>query len=267
MASATRADWATVGAGSCLHPLDAAAEYLRERGPRVVPLYVVAMAPFSAAMLYVIDVVTSQFRSALPFACLLLSLATLWRWGWLAAAQRRVQEDLRGDPPLPLWGRLAKIVLAKLALSVVVLWGSLMVLPAFYGFFVSGVAVPVLLESAGPATRQLTRALSWVHDGAGRLSRVALALSLAVLLTALATLVLQLFLVHTVLPSLLGLEVADLRLTVWSAAWLLCLGYFLFVAFDLYWAVASVMVYYDLQSRRLGSDLRLRLRLLREADE
>ena len=74
----------------------------------------------------------------------------------------------------------------------------------------------------------------------------------------------ELTLLGTVLPSLLGLDAQDLRLTMQGPAWSLSVGYFLFVAFDLLWTVASVFVFYDLRSRRLGADLRLRVQALRE---
>lgn len=264
MSATPRADWATVGTSSALHPLDAAVEYLRERGGRVLPLYLVAMAPFTGAMLFLIDVVTSQDRAALPFGCLLLALATVWRWAWLAAVQCRVQQDLRGETPHALWRRLGKLLVTKLALSVSLLWGAFLLVPAFYGFYLSGIAVPTLLEGDGRAVPELCKALGWIQNAAGRLFKIGLALGVAFQLALLAVFVLQLFLVGTALPSLLGLDVADLSLTLGSYAWTLCVLYFVFVVFDLYWVVASVLVFYDLQSRRLGTDLRLRL--LHEAE-
>ncbi|MFP4055248.1 MAG: hypothetical protein ACLF0G_00085 [Candidatus Brocadiia bacterium] len=264
MASATRADWASVGTGSCLRPLDAATEYLRERGWRVLPAYIVAMAPCSAVVLLLIDVVTGEQRSALPFACLLLTLAVLWRWGWLGAAQRRVQADLRGEPPLRLRRRLVAVLVARLAAAVVALWGAVLVVPAFFGFYISAIAAPILLERPGPAARQLRRALAWVSHASKRLMKTALVLVALSLVALLAVEVLQAAVVGLVLPGLLGLDTAALALTVRSWPWQMCLLYFLFVGFDLYWTVASVMVFYDLQARRLGTDLRLRLGLLRE---
>ena len=261
----TQADWATVGIGSSLHPLDAALDYIRERGGPVLGLYLVAMVPFSVAVLFLIDAVTIPQRAALPFGCALLAGATLWRWGFLGAAQRRVQADLRGEPPLPLRRRLGMILVAKLMLSIVVLWGGLLVVPAFYGAYVSGIAVPLLLESDGHVGPLLRKACGWVHRARRRLTRMGLALSAALALAFVATLALHWFLMETVLPSLLGLNVEDLWLTLRGKAWGLCATYFLFLGFDFYWTVASVMVFYDLQARQLGSDLRLRLRLLSEA--
>src|SRR5947207_3033131 len=51
---------------SALPPLDAALEYLRERPMRVLPLYLVAMAPMSVGVFLLIDAVTSGHRGALP---------------------------------------------------------------------------------------------------------------------------------------------------------------------------------------------------------
>lgn len=94
---------------------------------------------------------------------------------------------------------------------------------------------------------------------------IGVAITMALLLAVVAVFALHWFLMETVLPSLLGLNVEDLWLTLRGKAWVLCVAYFLFLAFDYFWTVASVMVFYDLQSRQLGSDLRLRLRLLSEA--
>ncbi|MBI4585992.1 MAG: hypothetical protein HY717_18435 [Planctomycetes bacterium] len=225
----------------------------------MLPLYLAAMAPYSAAMLFVIDAISTQHRSALPFWSALLTLATLWRWLWLPAVQRRVQEDVRGEPTLPLGKHLAKILLIKAGASFAILWGGLIVIPAFYGFFLSAFAAPALLESGGGMFREVKRALLWIHHSARRFAGVSLALTVAFMAAGLGAFLLQLVMISTLLPSLLGLEAADLSLTLRSWSWFLCLAYLLFVLFDYYWTVASVMVFYDAQSRQLGSDLRLRL--------
>src|SRR6266850_5500193 len=92
--------WQSSDTRSSLHSLDAAWEYLRNHGSRVFLGYLVAMLPFSAAILYIIDIVSSQSRSSLANGCMLLTAATGWRWLWLSRVQRRVQEDLKGEPPL-----------------------------------------------------------------------------------------------------------------------------------------------------------------------
>ncbi len=251
--------WMASGGRSPLFPLDEAVDYLTARSARVLPLYLAAMAPYSAAMIFMIDAITTQHRSALPFWSALLTLATLWRWLWLPAVQRRVQEDVRGEPTLPLGRHLAKIVLIKAAASAAIFWGGLIVIPAFYGFFLSAFAAPVLLESGGGAFRSLKRALVWIHHSARRFAGVSLALTAAFLAAWLGIFLLQVVMTSTILPSLLGLEAADLTLTLRSWSWFLSLAYLMFVLFDYFWTIASVMVFYDAQSRQLGSDLRLRL--------
>lgn len=252
------------GAGSTLQPLDLAIEYLRFSGMRILPLYLLAMAPFSACVFLLIDSVTSQHRSVLPFECLLLTLATGWRWLWLAVAQRRVQADLRGEEPLPVRKRFFSILLTRLVSSFCMTWGGLILFPAFYGFFLSHCATPVLLEKEGKSVKQLTQAIGWIHRAGWQLTKMMLAFSIAILLAIVAVLVLQIFLTGTVLPQLLGVENWDLSLVLSSGAWYLCLAWFLFLVFDLLWMVASVMLFYSLQARRLGSDLRFRLRNLEE---
>ena len=240
-------------------PLDVALEYLRGNIWRLLPPYLTAMAPFSGAVLLAIDVVTSEHRANVAGACALLTLTTCWRWGWLAVVQRRVQADLRREPPRPLLPRLATILLLRLYANFALLWGSLIVVPAFYALFISGFATPMVLERPAGMWSQTRQMLRWIHGAAGRLGKACIALAVLWALLAASAFALQLFAVHSVLPSLLGQRTADLAVTVASSSWTMCVFYFLFVLFDLYWTVASVVIFYDLQSRRLGTDLRSRL--------
>ena len=84
-------------------------------------------------------------------------------------------------------------------------------------------------------------------------------------IAAVATFVSQAVIVHTVLPSLLGVDTADLVITLGSWSWRLQVIYALFLLLDAYWAVACVFLYYDSQSRRMATDLRVRLSRLTEA--
>ena len=120
----------------------------------------------------------------------------------------------------------------------------------------------MLLEDDRPAWARTKATVTWIHQASGRLSRVCLALLGLGLLLLVSVVAVQLFVVHVLLPSFLGLESADAVLTVQSRSWFLCLCYFVFVVLDLYWIVLSVMLFYDLQARRLGTDLFVRLRRL-----
>ena len=161
----------SLGGRSALTPMDAAAEYLHARTSRVLPLYLVAMTPFSLVMLIIIDVISSQNRSGLNEACLLLTLAPIWRWIGLAWIQRRVQADLRGEPPLALRQRWLSYLLTRLFANFLLLWGGFLILPAFYGLYLSGFAAPALLESDRPSYRQVRDGLTWIHQAIGRPSQ------------------------------------------------------------------------------------------------
>jgi hypothetical protein len=250
---------------SALWALDVAVNYLRRFGHRVLPVYLVAMGPFSAAVLWLIDAIAAQDQSVLPFGCALLVLATLWRWGWLSVVQWRVQRDCRGEPPLLLRRRLAAILLLRLLAATSITWGLLLIIPFFYGFFAAGFIAPLLLEWEGPATARVFESLQRLQDARERLGRVLGALAAAGLAALVTAVVWHLLLLGTLLTSILGFETADIALTLRGTSWVLAVGYFLFVVFDVFWTVASVILFYDLQARRLGSDLRLRLRALREA--
>ena len=245
-----------------MHSFDVALEHLRSHGGPLLALYGLAMTPFSIAMLLLADAVTSQHRSSVAPACFLLTLAHPWRWVGLGAVQRRVQCDLRGEPPLPLSHRWLGILFLRLYSCFALLWGSSLIFPAFYAFFLSAFAAPLLLEREGTAYGLARESLRWIHRAAGRLGRLLTGFSIITLVVVAGVAILQLFLVMTLLPNLLGLETADLQITLGSFAWLFGLAYLLFLAFDFFWTVASVMLYYDLEASRQGTDLRWRLRQL-----
>ncbi len=267
MTAATADVWIQPRAGQALQPADAAIEYLRRYCMQLVPVYVLAMAPFSVVVFLLIDAIYARHREALPFYCLLLTGATAWRWIGLGMLQRGVQTRLRGDPPRPLRDRLPAILLARLSACMALTWGSFLVLPSFYGLFLSGFAAPILLEHEGRALPAVLRALGWIHRAAWRLCKVALAFALAGLLLLIGLLAFQLLLTETVLPDFLGLRAQDLALTLGSGAWGMCLLYLVCLPVDLLWAIASVMLFYDLQARRLGTDLRARIQALGVEEE
>lgn len=247
---------------SSLLALDEALEYVRQRPDRILPPYVLGMVPFSGAMFFLLDAVASRHVGVLPFGCLLLTLATLWRWAWTAVAQRRVQQHLRGDPPSPLRPHLLDYLVIRLMASALITWGSLIILPAVYGIFLAGFAAPLLLEGEGRVLPKVRKTLGLINRSMGRLGKAGLALTMSGLLLLAGVMGMQSLLLGGILPSVLGLDASDLVLTMSSSHWLLCLFYFLFLVFDFYWTVASVMLFYDLRSQRLGGDLRRRLQLL-----
>lgn len=253
--------------GSCTAPLDAAVEYLRVRGARVFPLYVLAMAPHAIVVKWLLDAIVAEQRDALSGWCALLTLATVWRWIWLARIQAMVQSDLGVLPPRPereFWKRLIPILQVRLVSNIAVTWGGLIVFPAFYGLFIGSFAAPLFLENPGPVLPNLGKSISWIHNSTRRLMRITLAMTIVAVLILVAAFVAQLLLTSTVLPSLLGLDTADLGVTLNSWAWRLTVFYFLFLILDGYWTVASVLIYYDSQSRRLATDLKSRLRNVTE---
>lgn len=253
------------GGGPVTSPLDVTLEYLRRFPHRVLGLYVIAVAPMTAVMFWVIDVVTAYHRSALLLACAALVPATVWRWGVQAVIQRRVQADLRREEPVPLRGRLLPILVVRAMANFLMTWGSLLILPPLFGVWLAGFAAPMMLEDRGPSTRKLKRAWDWMQHGLTRLARITLTVMLMLLLVMIAVLTTHSLMLETVLPSLLGLDVTELRLTMAGAGWWIAVFYFVFLGFDLFWTVASVMVFYDLRSSRLGTDLRARLQELETA--
>ncbi|MCC7193875.1 MAG: hypothetical protein IT444_13990 [Phycisphaeraceae bacterium] len=263
--SATPLLYEMAGRRSVLPPLDAAIDYLRQRPMRVLPAYVMAIAPMSVCVFLLIDAITSGHRSALPEVVILFMVSFVWRWGWLGFLQRRIQVDLRGEPPLPLRKRIVPIIFTRILALMGMTWGSFLIVPSILGFYLSGLVTPSLLERSGPATKQLMETGSWLTSSGGRMTKLTGAIGVIAMLVWINVTVIQTLVVNMLIPTLAGLDVNDLRLTLSSPAWFFFLQYLLFLVFDLLWAVAAVMLFYDLQSRRLGSDLRRRLQAYKDA--
>jgi hypothetical protein len=248
--------------GPMTYALDAAGEYLRVRGLRLAPVYLLGMLPFSVAILFLIDAIGAEHHSGTMWWCMGLVVALVWRWCFLARVQQCVQRELQARAGLPLFTRLPWILLFRLYANVALTWGSMLLVPSFYAFFAGSFAAPVLLEREGPAPREIGRMLGWVHHSAGRLSRAVISLTVFSLIMALVVYIVQRAIVNFVLPSLLGMDATGMELTMRGWTWLLSWLYFLFLALDFAWTVAAVFLYYDSQSRRTGSDLRARLQAL-----
>jgi hypothetical protein len=190
---------------------------------------------------------------------------TVWRWVWLARLQYDVQRDLQGLPPdRRFWRRLPAMLQLRLASNVAITWASIVVIPAFYGLYLGCFATPLLMDGspAEPALDRVRRGLSWVHRAARRLTRVLVIMVVLWLVLTVAIFVGQAALVGTVLPSLTGIDAADLSVTLDSWPWRLRVLYFGFLVLDAFWTVAAVFLFYDSQSRRMATDLRARLRAI-----
>lgn len=254
-----------LGGRSSVASLDQAAAYLRAFPERVVPLYLLAMAPFSLVMVYLVDAATAADYAAIPVGAGALVPATLWRWFFLAVLQRRIQEDLRGQPPLPLRSRLGAILYFRLLANLCQTWGGMIIVPAYYGFLTSSLVGPMLLERAGPAGARIKEGFTLVNSAGTRLHRVALSISLLFVWMIVVVVALHLALLFTVIPAFLGLDTNELAFTFSGAAWIIGMVYGLMVLLDFFWTVAGVFVFYDLLSRRLGTDLLRRTQALAAA--
>lgn len=258
------AQWQPSGRGSAIEPLDAAVELIRARYAQLLPIYIVAVTPLAAGVWLAIDAVTAQDRAALPAVSGILVAALLWRWVWLAVLQRHVQTEVRGEAPAALRRRLAPILVARLIGALSVTWGALLLVLPLFGLLFGALATPAVLEREHRATAELMRLWRWIATAAGRLVRLTLAMGVGVLVVLLGGAAVQFFVAQLVLPSIFGLDTTDLLLTMQSVAWWWAYLFVVFALFDLYWNVAAVLVFYDVQAKRLGSDLRRRLVALRE---
>jgi hypothetical protein len=245
-----------------LRPLDEAVELLRGHMAEALPLYLAGVAPMSVAIFILIDAVAARKYSAAPEGCLLLAAATVWKWAFTSAVQGRMRARLSGKPGAPLRGRLLAIICVKLAASMAMLWGSMVVIPPLYGFFLSGLAAPALLDRGGPALDEAEWISRWVSGSMGRAVKIVSAIGALFLTAYLGVTLLQLMVTGLVMPSLLGMDATGAELTLYGVEWQMAILYLLFLVFDLYWTVAAVTLYYDVQSRRAGVDLGSRLKAM-----
>lgn len=246
--------------GPCTAPLDAAVDYVVRRPERVLPVYAIAMLPFSVVVVLLIDAITGEQRSRLETYCVYLVAATVWRWIGLTLLQDRVQRDLQGRRGARFWSRICQILMLRCFANGALTWGSILAgLPAFYGLFVGSFAAPLMLDNSDPTAARLKDILSWIHHSVWRLCKMVFVVTFLAGWLMVAILMSQRILVQTVLPSLMGMDTADLAVTISSWAWFLSVLYFVFLVIDLFWSVASVFIYYESQSRRMATDLQLRL--------
>jgi len=265
-----------------LSPIDRAVDYIRLRTRRFLPIYILAVLPQSMVVLLAVDAVASHHRSVFDLLSLLLVGTTFWRWMGTAFVQHRIQSDIRGDTNRVWWKRLPIILSVRFLASAGVIWGLLLIAsewrsvffiplwgaPYFVtlvsGLLIGGMITPLLGESGASAGALI---LSLAGDVVNSLRRVLVVIGVMMITAAWLAIValgFQYFLLTAVVANLLGLDTSDLQLTFQGTAWWLVLVYLIQLGFDLLWTVVSVMLFYDLQSRRLGSDLRFRLQTLND---
>ena len=117
------------------------------------------------------------------------------------------------------------------------------------------------LVRTGPT---LANAMGWMFKAKGRLWRISWILTLGTLVFSFLAMGFQLAISSSTLADWFGLDAAKARVVVESVGWNILLNYVLFVAFDIYFHIVGVFLFYDLQARRLGSDLFARLDALQQ---
>jgi hypothetical protein len=134
--------------------------------------------------------------------------------------------------------------------------------------YMSVVCTPVLFsgEYAPPVRKgpSLRDAIGWMWRARGRLWRISWVLTLATTFASLIVLGFENTLANSTIADWVGLNAASVRVVTRSIGWNMLLYYIAFVAFDVYFHVVGVFLFYDLQARRLGSDLFARLQALRD---
>lgn len=248
-------------------PLDAAVEYLRLRIGNIFPIYVLSMIPHAVATALLIDALIAEQRSRIGRYCLYLTAATIWRWIGLTWIQRQTQRDLQLRPGRSFFRQLTPILLLRLYSSAAINWGIFgLGVPSFYGLFVSAFAAPLMLDDSTPSHGRIKNCLLQIRRSSRRLLRVTLALTVMTIWLVVVLLVLQYFVLEFVLPHFFDIQLTEITVTMNSWAWRLGIFYFAFLILNMFWTVAGVILYYDSQSRQMGTDLYARLALLKAGE-
>lgn len=245
--------------------LDLASAYLRAAGLGVVARYLVATGPLLLAGWMWIDVVAAEDRQGVAGASTLVVGGLIWRWAGLVWVQAAVMRDIGIRTELSA-GRVATAVLGRLASHVMMGWGGVAILPALLGFYFSSFVTVMLLDPkhGTGAALKVTGGLVW--NNLGQLWKLATVKFVLFFMGLLSAALVQALLLWTVLPSILGMDTTDLQLAARGVAWWLSLGFLTWAVFDLFWSVASVFEFEQLQARRTGGDLNARLIQLQEVN-
>ncbi len=228
--------------------------------------YMLAITPLLASAWWWIACVASGDRSAMGLASGGLTAAMLWRWGWLAKVQQVVMRDM-GMPTVSLdISRVSHIVLVKLVANVGMSWGSLLILPGLWCFYVSSFIAPATLSPDRHENSAMRYSITLVAHHLGLLARHGALLSLFVLMALIAAGVAQAFMINDIMPSLMGVDSADASISMSNVSWILFSILVVLLLFDLYWSVGAVLLKQQLEARRTGSDLMARLVVLRDAE-
>lgn len=247
-----------------LAPFDRAFDDLRRHGRVLVGPYVLGMLPFTLAACWMLHLMVWNRADALWAAAVVLALAVPWRWLGIAVMQRRLMRlHGRAIPPVrqrwrALWGWnlvAALVACAGLVFPLITLWG--MALGALWGvaLLVSPDPAPaVVRDVAGRLLRQpwTTGRIMFVWVGGG-------------LLAWINGFALTLFVLHLVLPSLLGVDAPVATRALGGSTMVLGGLYAAFAGVDFLARIMAVHWHAQLHHVRDGGDLALRVAALRAA--
>ncbi len=246
-------------------PLDAAVEYIRLRLGWIFPLYVLAAGPLILLGMAAISTIVTHDATATPFFALLALPALVWRWCWLTVIQARVQEELSAKRPSGVLKRLPFVLVIRLAIAPLVLWGTgLLIFPALMAMAAGTMATPLLLDAPNTGWKQIKKLFR--HSiASGRAMKLAGLLALIFIALGSGIYGVLELLGQFILPSLMGVSDPRISLIINSSAMALGFDFFTLLALDLLWCVTGVILYNELEARRTGADLRVRLQSQMEA--
>ena len=156
--------------------------------------------------------------------------------------QAGVLRDLGVAVATPPWRRAGTVVLTRAAAAPFIACGGLLVLPAVLGLYLSLLVSPALVASerrAGPALADLGRLIG---RNINLLTRHATLLTLLLVIAGASAVSVQVVLINVALPSLMGVDTADLQVSMVNVAWWLSSLLLMLLVFDLYASVAAVFL-------------------------
>ncbi len=243
-------------------PLDLTLAYLRRAGVDAGLLYLPAAAPVLAAGVWWIGVVTAGDRPALATASLALTAAWALRWALLTPLYARVMRDA-GLPVRITPRALLTVVAGRTIAHPLTVWGGPLVRPGAWAWGFSSMVTPCVLTAQGPANTGVRQAGRLLGQHTRRLLRQSTYAGLLAVVGALGFTATLLILVTQLLPALTGHDFTTIKLAMRGPAWWLNTALLAVLTFDFVWVIASVFLAAELEARRTGRDLSLRLERLK----
>lgn len=260
----TVADFIPENPGFCTL-MDCAIELTRDAASWLLPAYILANAPVALGLIVALTGIGTRNVRMVAVAACLIAGGLLLRWWMHSLMQRRLLRRLAVRAGAGSAKRIWAVILTKLILVTLGLWGAMFFLvPTIASLISSAVAAPFIWDQRTTDFSTLRRIIVAPYKSTGLLMGAALLgglyLLLGGLLYALITMIVDLL-----IPSFLGIPDLYYQLLIRSRSFLLGLWIISLIPLDVLWLSAGVILSRQLELRGSGADIHARLLALAKA--